>query len=108
MNRLRNTVAIDVHQHLWPPTLIEALRARRRPPRLRGWTLELEGEPDYRVDPWDHDVDLRLEQAIGDGLGRALISLSSPLGIELLPADEADELLDAYHEGVLALGEPFG
>ncbi len=108
MNRLRNTVAIDVHQHLWPPTLIEALRARRGPPRLRGWTLELEGEPDYRVDPRDHDVDLRREQAIGDGLGLALISLSSPLGIELLPGDEADELLDAYHEGVLALGEPFG
>ena len=51
MNRLSHTAAIDVHQHLWPAQLLEALRARRRAPRLRGWTLELEGEPEYRVDP---------------------------------------------------------
>ncbi len=34
--------------------------------------------------------------------------LSSPLGIEALPRAEAQPLLDAWHEGVLALGEPFG
>ena len=33
---------------------------------------------------------------------------SSPLGIETLPPDEAGELLDAYHDGVLALPAPFG
>ena len=43
-----------------------------------------------------------------DGLDLALVSLSSPLGIESLPADEAGELLNAYHEGALALPEPFG
>ena len=108
MNRLSHTAAIDVHQHLWPAQLLEALRARRRAPRLRGWTLELEGEPEYRVDPRHHDIGFRRDQAIGDGLELALISLSSPLGIELLPRAEAVELLDAYHEGALALGEPFG
>jgi 6-methylsalicylate decarboxylase len=36
------------------------------------------------------------------------VSLSSPLGIEGLPAGEAHELLDAYHDGVLALPGPFG
>ena len=36
-----------------------------------------------------------------------LVSLSSPLGIELLPADEGAELLAAYHDGALALPRPF-
>lgn len=98
---------VDVHQHLWPEELIAALRARRTPPRLRDWTLELAGEPDYAVDPVGHDVDARAAQAVDDGLDLALVSLSSPLGIELLPPDEAGELLAAYHEGVLALPAPF-
>jgi hypothetical protein len=100
--------AVDVHQHLWPRELIAALRGRRRPPRLRGWTLELAGEPDYLVDPADHDVDVRAGQTVGDGVDLALVSLSSPLGIENLPTDEAAELLGAYHDGVLALPAPFG
>jgi 6-methylsalicylate decarboxylase len=100
--------AVDVHQHLWPAGLIEALRARRRAPRMHGWTLELAGEPDYEIDPADHDVDLRTAQATEDGLDAALVSLSSPLGIESLPPDEAGELLAAYHEGVLGLPAPFG
>jgi 6-methylsalicylate decarboxylase len=105
--RMSASARVDVHQHLWPEALISALRARRTPPRLRGWTLELAGEPDYVVDPDGHDVDARLEQAHRDGLDLAIISLSSPLGIELLPAPEAAELLDAYHEGVRALPPPF-
>lgn len=107
MNRLSSST-IDVHQHLWPPPLVEALRARRRPPRLRGWTLELEGEPTYRIDPSHHDLDARRAQVTADGLDLALISLSAPLGIELLPAAEGAELLHAYHDGAAGLGEPFG
>jgi hypothetical protein len=101
-------VAIDVHQHLWPEGLIAALRARRAPPRMRGWTLELAGEPDYVVDPVSHDVAARVAQAAADGLDLALVSLSSPLGIETLAPDEAGELLAAYHDGVLAMPAPFG
>jgi hypothetical protein len=118
MNRLRvsssrsGTLApgpsVDVHQHLWPVALIDALRARARPPRLRGWTLELAGEPDYAVNPAWHDVETRAAQAIADGLDLALVSLSSPLGIESLPADEAAELLAAHHDGVFGLPAPFG
>ena len=109
MNRLRTDApVVDVHQHVWPGTLIESLRARRSPPRLRGWTLELAGEPDYEVGPRDHDVDARAALARADGLDLALVSLSSPLGIESLPPGEAGELLDAYHGGALALPEPFG
>jgi 6-methylsalicylate decarboxylase len=109
LNRLSiDTPVIDVHQHVWPDALIEALRARRTPPRLRGWTLELAGEPDYEVDPRAHDADYRAAQVRDDGLDLALVSLSSPLGIESLAPDEATELIAAYHEGALTLPEPFG
>jgi 6-methylsalicylate decarboxylase len=99
---------IDVHQHLWPAELIEGLRARRTPPLLDGWTLRLPGEPDFVVDPADHDPRARAALAEADGTGLALISLSSPLGIEHLPAAEARPLLDAYHAGAARLGAPFG
>jgi 6-methylsalicylate decarboxylase len=98
---------VDVHQHLWPGQLIEALRRRTRPPRLREWTLQLDGQPDEPLAPASHDPAPRTEQAMRDGLDLVLVSLSSPLGIESLPPGEADELLEAYHEGVLALAPPF-
>ena len=95
--------AIDVHQHLWPPELIEALRARQQPPRLVGWTLLLDGEPPYDVTPDDHSTSAR--RAL-DG-GRIVIGLSSPLGIEYLDPADAGPLLRAYHHGVAGLGETF-
>jgi 6-methylsalicylate decarboxylase len=100
-------VRVDVHQHLWPPPFVEALRRRRRPPRLVGWTLELSGEPNYEVSPEDHDIARRTALASHDGLNLALVSLSSPLGIECLPPDEAAPLLEAYHEGSFSLPRPF-
>ncbi|MGW5241553.1 amidohydrolase family protein [Monashia sp. NPDC004114] len=96
---------IDVHGHLWPQQLVEALRRRRTAPRLDGWVLHLDGEAPFQVDPDDHDPDLRarLEPA-----GRlALVSLSSPLDIETLPGEEAAPLLEAWHEGAALLPEPF-
>jgi hypothetical protein len=99
---------IDLHQHMWPPALVEALRRRNAPPRLDGWMLQLDGEPDYVVVPSDHDPAARAALASEDGLDLALVSLSSPLGIESLPGDESAELLAAWHDGALALPEPFG
>ncbi|MFI6340272.1 amidohydrolase [Streptomyces sp. NPDC050535] len=98
----------DVHQHIWPPDFIELLRARTAPPRLDGWTLHLAGEPPYEVDPADHDIRARTALARTDGLDLALVSLSSPLGIEYLPPAEAAQLLAAFHDGALALPAPFG
>ncbi len=98
--------AIDVHQHLWPEELLDALRRRSAPPRLDGWTLHLAGEPAYEVDPPAHDVGRRAAQE-GDR-DRVLVSLSCPLGIEALPPDEAQPLLDAWHAGAGRLPEPFG
>jgi len=101
------TAVVDVHQHLWPAKLIDALRSRRTPPLLDGWTLHLDGEPDFVVDPLHHDVDRRVATARSDGTDVVLVSLSSPLGIETLPPDEAAPLLDAYHDGVYALPPQF-
>ncbi|MFR0357181.1 amidohydrolase [Streptomyces sediminimaris] len=101
-------MSTDVHQHIWPPALVELLRSRTAPPRLDGWTLHLAGEPPYRVDPADHDIAARTRLAAADGLDLALVSLSGPLGIEHLPPTEAAELLSAFHDGALALPAPFG
>lgn len=98
----------DVHQHIWPPALVELLRSRTTPPYLDGWTLHLSGEPPYGVDPADHDIAARTRLAADDGLDLALVSLSSPLGIEYLPPAQADPLLAAFHDGALALPAPFG
>jgi hypothetical protein len=96
-------MSIDVHQHLWTSAFVDALRRRTAAPRLDGWTLLLEGEPPYEVDPRDHDPELR---ATPD-LDLALVSLSSPLGVECLPAAEAWPIIDAYHDGALSLPAPF-
>ncbi|MEV8568104.1 amidohydrolase [Streptomyces sp. NPDC051322] len=101
-------MSTDVHQHLWPPAFTGLLRTRTTAPYLDGWTLHLHGEPPYPVDPADHDIAARTALVRADGLGLALVSLSSPLGIEYLPADEAAPLLSAFHEGALALPAPFG
>ena len=98
------TGAVDVHQHLWPEPLLAALARRRRPPLLRrrgsgGWTLRIAGEPDWPVDLADHDVARRARLVEEDGLARALVALSCPLGAEALPGDEARELVDAWHAG---------
>ncbi len=61
--------------------------------------MELAGEPPQPFDPRDHDPATRT------GFDRVLIAPSSPLGIEWLP--EAEELLEAFHAGVLSLGAPF-
>ncbi|MFE6648930.1 amidohydrolase [Nocardioides sp. NPDC057772] len=95
---------VDVHQHLWPPALVEELRRRRQPPYLDSWVLHLDGEPPYTVDPADHDLARR--SAREDGL--VLLSLSSPLGIESLAPDEAHVLLEAWHGIVDDLPADYG
>src|SRR3954453_7526490 len=102
---------VDIHQHLWPDRLIEELARRGRPPHIRKagarWKLRLNGEPDHLFDLSQHDSTFRARRLAQDGIDRAVISLSAPLGIEGLPADEAEPLLESYHAGVLELGEPF-
>jgi hypothetical protein len=59
------------------------------------------------LDLADHDPAARARLAEQDGLDRVVLSISSPLGIESLPAEEAEPLLAAYNRGVLELGGPF-
>ncbi len=98
-------VSFDLHQHLWPEGLLAGLGRRTEAPRLRrrghGWELELVGEAASEVVLADHDPASRSDANV---IG---IAPSSPLGLEWLPLDEAQPLLDAYHEGVLELGGPF-
>jgi hypothetical protein len=102
----------DVHQHLWTEPLIEALSRRRELPFARienGLTVVfLAGEQPFVVDLEAESPERRAQLVRRDGLDQALVCLSSPLGIEPLPRRGASELIDAYYEGALALGEPFG
>src|SRR5262245_45901216 len=88
---------VDVHQHLWPEALVDRLRARSRPPYLRGWTLVTAGERPFEVDLCSHDVDQRLAADAAAGIRLACVFLSAPLGLEYLPRLEAGQLLDLWH-----------
>ncbi|MBA2475738.1 MAG: amidohydrolase family protein [Actinobacteria bacterium] len=85
----------DLHQHLWPESLVEALRARRDRPRLRGTMLELV-DGDWEVDADAYGLEARLASLDRDEIDIAVVSCPPTLGL-----DEA--LLDAYHEGILEL-----
>jgi hypothetical protein len=102
---------IDMHQHLWTEPLVEALARRAELPFVRheqGLTvLFLAGERPYVIDLHNEGPAPRSELVEHDGLDRALVCLSSPLGIEPLARGAARELIDAYLEGALALGKPF-
>jgi 6-methylsalicylate decarboxylase len=104
--------ATDIHQHLWPEPLLSELSRRREPPHLTrratGWVLRLRGEPETPLDLADHDPERRAALITADGLERALVAPSVPLGIEALPPGEAEPLLNAYHDGVAALPAAFG
>jgi hypothetical protein len=93
---------IDTHQHLWPASFIDALRARREPPRLEDWTLVLFGGDRWEIDPLTHDPALRKSEN-----EVICLSPSAALGIDRLPPEEAAELSEAWLAGVLGLGDPF-
>lgn len=91
---------IDVHQHLLPDLLAEALRARAKPPFIRGAMLHVADREPVRLAARDYDLTVREAQLQADGLDLAVVSLSSPLGVESLPSTESHRLLATYHEAV--------
>jgi 6-methylsalicylate decarboxylase len=105
-------VKIDVHQHLWSPQLVQALRERRELPFVRterGLTvLFIRGERPYLIDLSAETAARRAALVELDGLDGALLCLSSPLDIESLPRPESQRLIDAYQDGALSLDAPFG
>jgi hypothetical protein len=103
---------IDVHQHLWTEPFVQALMDRHELPFVRRdnglLVLFLAGERPYVIDTSAETPARRSALLELDGLDGALVCLSSPLGIESLPRAQSLPLIDAYHDGALALGEPFG
>jgi hypothetical protein len=103
---------VDVHQHLLSEPLIAELARRQRPPALirrrGGWTFRVAGEPDSALSFDATNVALRSVGLRRDNIDRALVALSTALGIETLPAEEAQLLLEAHHLGIDALPTDFG
>ncbi len=105
-------IRIDVHQHMWTEPLVRALAERDEFPFVRhehGLTmLFLASERPYVIDLPAEAPARRAALVEQDGLDSALLCLSSPLGIESLPREQSLPLIDAYHDGALSLGGPFG
>jgi 6-methylsalicylate decarboxylase len=105
-------IKIDVHQHIWTEPLVAALARRSELPFVRREqglkVLFLAGERPYVIDLSTELPASRAALVQQDGLDRALLCLSSPLGIETLPRAQSRPLIDAYHDGALSLGGPFG
>ncbi|HEY2715481.1 MAG TPA: hypothetical protein VGI73_04595, partial [Solirubrobacterales bacterium] len=103
---------VDVHQHLLGEPLIAELGRRRRPPALvrrgQGWIFRVAGEPDTVLPLAATDVARRTAELEREGVDRALVALSSALGIETLPGEEAEPLLAAHQLGLDQLPERFG
>ena len=105
-------LSTDVHQHLWPPEVLRALERRDAPPcaawRDGLWLVRLPGEPAFAIDPADHDVASRAQRVRAAGLDRALVALSSPVGIEALGAGEAEPVLAAWNQAAAGLPPELG
>jgi 6-methylsalicylate decarboxylase len=95
---------VDVHQHLWTEPLLDALATRVRLPyvSLAAGTaiVHCAGEQAYAIDLGSEDPARRARLVREDGLDLALIALSSPIGIERLPREEAQTLIDAHLTGM--------
>jgi predicted TIM-barrel fold metal-dependent hydrolase len=98
---------VDLHQHVWTEGLCAALASRADPPRLvrddRGWTLELAGEAPFAMPGAPDDPAGREAGLAGQGVDLAVVALSSALGIEDLPADEARDVIAAWDDDADAL-----
>jgi hypothetical protein len=88
-----------VHRHIWPEQLLDALRRRSEPPCLRGWTLHLH-DGHYAVEPDAYGPDRCLADLDRDGIDVAVVSCPPTLGLDRVPDEEAEVVLDAYHEGI--------
>jgi hypothetical protein len=107
----RSAMQIDVHQHIWTEPLLDGLAAREALPFVRrshGLTvLHSAGEQPYVIDLEAEACERRAQLVDRDGLDLALVALSSAIGVEALPREQAAELIDAHLQGALTLPEGF-
>jgi hypothetical protein len=101
--------SVDVHQHLWPDAVLRVLERRGAPPKSswqdNRWLVELAGEPAFEVDPKDHEPEQRAAELTVD---RALVALSTPVGIEALPLRDALAAIAAWQEAASGLPQSLG
>jgi predicted TIM-barrel fold metal-dependent hydrolase len=102
---------VDIHPHVWTDPLLDALAARECLPFVRragGLTvLHCGGELPYVIDTASESAEQRTQLLRADGLDRAVVALSSPIGVEALAHAVAAEIISAHLDGVLALGKRF-
>jgi predicted TIM-barrel fold metal-dependent hydrolase len=95
-------VTYDIHQHLWPDTLLAVLRGREAPPFVRGSELvTIEGS--FPVDLASHDPERRIAALDRDGIDVAVLSLQPTLGAEALSPAEREEIELTWAEGAAEL-----
>ena len=97
----------DVHQHLWPSSLVEALAGRTSPPFLTEHTLVLD-EGSFELDPAHYGLKACLANLDRAGIDVAMVSCPPSLGIDDLDEAEAESLRSAYHAGALAAVDAAG
>lgn len=90
---------VDLHQHLWPGSFVDALRARSEPPLLAGDRL-VTPEGAFPFDRSAHEPETRLRLLDRDGIDTAVLSLQPSLGVEALNGAERDELERAWLGGI--------
>jgi 6-methylsalicylate decarboxylase len=83
----------DLHRHLWPQSLVDALRARAEVPFLRNGTLVLE-DGEHWLDPDAYCVERCLADLDRHGIDVAVVSCPPTLGIA------SDDLRAVYHDGM--------
>ena len=102
---------VDAHQHIWTEPLLAALSERDELPLVRYENglaiLHSAAEQPYVIDVRAEAPGARSLRVRQDGLDRAVIAISSPIGIEALPRKGALELIDAHLTGVERLGPEF-
>jgi 6-methylsalicylate decarboxylase len=70
--------------------------------------LELGFEPGGPLSAAAHDPGRRIAILDAGGIDAAVISISTPIGVESLPEDDARPLLDAYHAGIAEIAAGSG
>ncbi|HET6868171.1 MAG TPA: hypothetical protein VFH80_19815 [Solirubrobacteraceae bacterium] len=105
------TVRVDLHQHIWTTPLLDALAEREHLPFVRRTdglaVLHCAGEQAWAIDIESENPQTRAKLAQADGLDRVIVAPSTPIGIEALPREEAQPLIDAHLAGVETLGSQF-
>jgi hypothetical protein len=91
----------DVHQHLWPESLVAALAGRTSAPLIRDHTLVLEEEGSFEIDPAVYGADACIANLDRAGIDVAIVSCPPTLGIDRLAESDAESLRKAYHDGTL-------